>query len=428
MGHSKLLAAALLGAVYGLGAATAVGQEKEITLWSHWADQQTKVAFIEEVARRFEEKNAGTDVKITWYQKNPLNEAVKAALQAGQAPDIFYCEPGQTEYVENGFLLDLTDKIDWTNVEDWARATWTHDGKTYAIPLEAFTVELYTNMEKLQELGVTLPESRQLSQAEFLDLVRKAAAAGLTPIVVGVGDRPFPGAYLTQELLLKKLGTEDYDRLLKGELAWTDQRVVDVLNYVKQLVDAGAFPPSISTMKLGESHTYFYSNPGGLTLPMGSWYTSRAFNPPEQGGQPADFPLGIMQFPAPDGAACPECKTAATGGSFCVNADSDNADLAAGLLSEMATPEMGTEWLKTILVQTGVKSDPSAITGEHKDYFDELQAVNENAKFYSGGIPDAAMQGEYREAFRQVINAALPAGQIEVDDAVETMNQACGQG
>ncbi|QYU71184.1 SDR family oxidoreductase [Leptolyngbya sp. 15MV] len=28
---------------------------------------------------------------------------------------------------------------------------------------------------------------------------------------------------------------------------------------------------------------------------MGSWYTSRAFNPPDQGGQPADFPLGVMR-------------------------------------------------------------------------------------------------------------------------------------
>jgi len=428
MRHSKLLGAALVGVTLGLGAGAATAQDKEITLWSHWADQQTKVAFIEEVARRFEEKNPGSDVKITWYQKNPLNEAVKAALQAAQAPDIFYCEPAQTEYVENGFLLDLTDKIDWNNVEDWARATWTFEGKTYAIPLEAFTVELYYNGDKLKELGVTLPEARQLSQAEFLDLIKKSAAAGLTPIVVGVGDRPFPGAYLTEELLLKKLGIEDYDPLLKGQLSWADERVVDVLTYIKELVDAGAFPPSISTMKLGESHTYFYSNPGGLTLPMGSWYTSRAFNPPEQGGQPADFPLGIMHFPAPDNAACPECKTAAIGGSFCVNADSQNPDLAVGLLKEMSTPEMGTHWLTTVLVQTGVKSDPSAITGEHKDYFDELQAVNANAKFYSGGIPDAVMQGECREAFRQVINAALPAGQIEVDDAVETMNQACGQG
>jgi len=31
-------------------------------------------------------------------------------------------------------------------------------------------------------------------------------------------------------------------------------------------------------------------------LPMGSWYTGRAFVPVDKGGQPPDFPLAIMQF------------------------------------------------------------------------------------------------------------------------------------
>ena len=32
-------------------------------------------------------------------------------------------------------------------------------------------------------------------------------------------------------------------------------------------------------------------------LPMGSFYTGRAFVPEEKGGQPTAFPLGIMQYP-----------------------------------------------------------------------------------------------------------------------------------
>ncbi len=31
---------------------------------------------------------------------------------------------------------------------------------------------------------------------------------------------------------------------------------------------------------------------------------------------PASFPLGIMQFPAMDKGACPDCKTLAVAGSF----------------------------------------------------------------------------------------------------------------
>ena len=78
---------------------------------------------------------------------------------------------------------------------------------------------------------------------------------------------------------------------------------------MKELVDAGAYPKNFMTLKLGESHDYFYQKPGALTFPMGSFYSGRAFVPVDQGGQAVDFPLGIMQFPAMDGGACDECKT-----------------------------------------------------------------------------------------------------------------------
>ena len=78
---------------------------------------------------------------------------------------------------------------------------------------------------------------------------------------------------------------------------------------MRGLTDAGLLPTTFTTLKLGEAHSYFHTNPGALTFLNGSWYTSRAFNPPDKGGQPADFPLGIMQFPAVPGAACNECRS-----------------------------------------------------------------------------------------------------------------------
>ncbi|MCB1807500.1 MAG: ABC transporter substrate-binding protein, partial [Candidatus Competibacteraceae bacterium] len=79
-------------------------------------------------------------------------------------------------------------------------------------------------------------------------------------------------------------------------------------------------------------------------------------------------------------------------------------------------PEMGTQWLATILVQTGIKSDASQITGQYKPYFEELEALNANARFFVG-IPQHHIKGQCAETFKQVMNAAFPAGQIDVDDA-----------
>jgi multiple sugar transport system substrate-binding protein len=416
------LVASLIGLV-----ATGPAVAQTITMWSHEADQPAKVAWREAAARALEKKNPGVTVKITWFDKPALYAALKTALRAGQAPDIFYDEPDQTEYITNGFLLPLDELVDWSNIHEWARKVWTHGGKTYALPQEVYTVELYYNRDLMKKLAVDLPPTTQLSQSQFLDLVKKAAAAGMTPIVQGVGDRPYPGAYVLEESLLKKLGRDDYGKLLAGKLSYKDPRVVQVFTWVKTLVDAGAYPKSFATLKLGESHYYFHTKPGGLMFPMGSWYTARAFVPPDKGGQPEGFPLGIMSFPAMDGAACNQCKTLAVGASFSINAATKYPKLAAGMLNEMATPEMGASWLSTILLQTAIKTDMSKITGKYADYFRELGERNKGSEYFIG-IPIDHIKGQCRDAFVQVMNTAFPGGLLPVDRAVETMNQGCYTG
>jgi len=407
-----------------LGWMSSATAETTLTLWSHEADEAAKVAWAETAAKKFEQANPGVKVKMTWYQKEALNAALKAALRAGQGPDILYMEPDQTEYIDNGFLLPLNDLINWNNVEPWAREAWTHNGKVYGLAKEAYTIELYYNKDWMKKLGVTLPPNGQVSQAEFLQIVKKAAAAGMTPSAQGVGDRPFPGAYLTHEAVLKKLGRADYGKLLDGKLSWKDPRIVEVFTWVKQLVDAGAYPKSFATLKLGESHYYFHTKPGALMFPMGAFYSGRAFVPPDKGGQPENFPLGVMNFAAMDGGACNQCKSLLAGGSFSINAYSKNQKLAGALLSEMATPEMGTLWVSTIFLQTGIKSDPSKVTGKYAAYFRELAAMNKGAEYFIGS-PRNLLKGQCAETYVQVVNTAFPGGLLPVDKALDMVNQAC---
>jgi multiple sugar transport system substrate-binding protein len=402
----------------------AAAEDVTLTVWSHEADEPAKVAFRELAARNLEKSHPGVHVKITWYEKDGLTTALKTALPGGQGPDVFYLEPDQTEYITAGYIVPLDDLVDWSKIHDWARKVWTHDGKTWGLPQEAYTDELYYNKDALKQLGVTLPDNAQLTQAQFLDLVKKARAAGITPISQGVGDRPYPGAYIVSEALLRKLGTDDYGKLLDGKLSYTDPRVTEVLTWVKQLVDAGAYPKNFMTLKLGESHYYFYQKPGALMLPMGSWYTGRAFVPVDKGGQPKDFPLGIMQFPAMDGGACNECKTLAIGASFAINAASQHKDLAAAYLNEMSTPEMGARWLETIYLQTAVKTDAGSLSGPYADYFKELMARQTGAKYFIG-MPIDNQKGQCKESFKQVMNSAFPGGLLPVDQAAKMMDEGC---
>lgn len=424
--RQALLLAATVLAIGGL-ARPASAKDITITVWSHEADEPAKVAFRDLAARNFEKAHPGVHVKITWYEKNGLRAALKTALPAGQGPDVFYLEPDQTEYITNDYIIPLDNLVNWNNIYDWARKVWTYNGKTYALPQEAYTDELYYNKDDLKKLGFTLPADAQFTQEQFLALVKKARAAGITPISQGVGDRPYPGGYIISEALLRKLGTKDYGKLLHGQLSFKDPRVVAVFEWVKKLVDAGAYPKNFMTLKLGQSHYYFYQKPGAVMLPMGSWYTGRAFVPVDKGGQPKDFPLGIMQYPAMDNGACDNCKTASIGASFAINAASKHKKLAAGFLNAMSTPAMGKRWIETIYLQTAVKTNVKKFSGPHASYFKLLMARQKGAKYFIG-MPIDILRGACKDTFVQVMNSAFPAGLLSVDKATQMMNDACYKG
>lgn len=420
----KRLLPALVG-MAALGSSLAQAQAQQtISMWSHWPDEQSKRGFIEERVKAFEAATPQCKVNLQFIQKSDLYASVKTSVRTGQAPDIFWLEPDEIAFAKSGFLEPLDSYVNLANLEDWARASWNVNGKVYGLPIEAYSVELYYNKDLMKKVGITPPANMQMSQAQFTDLVKKSAAAGITPIASGVGDRPYPGAYFLQEVLLRKLGLDDYRALLTGKLSFTDPRVIEGMTWVKELVDAGAYPKSFSTLKLGESHYYFHTNPGAMMFPIASWYTGRAFVPAEKGGQPQGFPLGLMKFPTLADSKCPECKTLAVGGSYVMYSRSKNKDCAGKMLNSLATVENGNKWMESVLLQTGVRTDPARIQSIHVQYFKELQERSAGAKFFIG-TPLHFMSGKCGDTFSQVLNRAFPAALISVKDAAAQMDTAC---
>jgi multiple sugar transport system substrate-binding protein len=395
-----------------------------VTMWSHWPDEASKRGYVEGRVRAFEASNPQCRIRLSFIQKADIYTSARAAVRTGQAPDIFWLEPDEIAFARNGFLEPLDKYVDLNGLEDWARASWTHNGRVYGLPLEAYTVELYYNRDRVRALGVEVPANAQMNQAQFTDLVRRGVAAGVTPLAQGVADRPFPGAYFLEEVLLRRLGPDDYRKLLTGQLPFRDPRVMAAMTWVRELVDIGAYPRSLATLKLGESHYYFHTNPGALMFPIASWYTGRAFVPPESGGQPPGFPLGLMQYPVMDNSDCPECKTLAVGGSYVMYSRSRNKECAGALLNSFVNIESGNQWMESVLLQTGIRTDPSRISGINAPYFRELQQRSEGARFFIG-TPLQYMTGRCADTFQQVLNRALPGGQISPQDAAAQMDAAC---
>lgn len=425
--RSGCIRAVAVSAVMLFGAAGALhAQERTVTLWTMGEDQPGWVKWLDAVGANFEKANPGAKLKITYYDKNALRVALKTALRAGQGPDLIYLERDQTDISGAGYLKPLENVAPWDKIQPWAKDAWTVDGHAWAIPYSYFTNEIMYNKKLMAELGVKIPPNGQVSQAQFLEIIKKAKAAGMEPLVIGAGDRPFTGAYLTTELLLRKLGVADYERLLGGKLSWSDPRVIEVLRYAKEVIDAGALPKTFATMTLTDSYQYFF-NKRGLMFPQGTWYTQRAFAPPERGGQPAGFEVGVMSFPSMNGGKCDNCRHLALSGGYAINADTKQAELTASFLKSMATPEMGALWTSLNHSPSGALFDASKVTSPYSAYFVDLDRVRANSQ-YSIGVPHQRLSGQCRETFIQVLNKGFPAGLISIDDTVREMNRACYKG
>ena len=286
--HLSSLAAALavLAAIAG-SAGLALAEEKTLTVWSHFADHEGVRAFFRDVQAQFERENPDVKLTITFYEKNALFAAMTTALQAGEGPDIIYLEPDRMQFVENGLVAPIEDPVILGRLEDFARRAWTYEGKVYGVGMQAFTVELYDNKELvakvLAKAGIELGDDDQLTEAQFLKMVQTAAGMGITPVVQGIGDRPYPGSYLTHELLLRKLGPDDYAALWAGKLSYKDPRVVEVFHYMKQLIDAGAYPKTFTTLKLGEFACLFPHQPRRPHLPARQLVLEPGLQPARQG-------------------------------------------------------------------------------------------------------------------------------------------------
>jgi multiple sugar transport system substrate-binding protein len=199
-----------------------------------------------------------------------------------------------------------------------------------------------------------------------------------------------------------------------------------VFRYYRELIDAGAYAKTLTSMTLAEAHRYFHTEQKACMFPVGSWYTGRAFVPPDRGGQPKDFELGIINYPVMrDGKGAGE-KLLSVSGSLAVAAKSPNAALGIELANTFADVEIGNLWMSKTGIQTGIKTDPSKIESPFKWYFEEYGTVNKNTKWVDLTVQDMKllMKPGMWEVWVATIQQGLPNRLITPEDALAKLEDA----
>lgn len=113
---------------------------------------------------------------ITWNEYWTLLEA---GASGGSLPDVFWMHSNQSQrYMENGMLLDLTDKIaesdkiDLKNYYEDIVKLYESDGKQYAIPKDIDTIGLWYNKTMFDEAGVEYP-NEDWTWEDFYEAAKK---------------------------------------------------------------------------------------------------------------------------------------------------------------------------------------------------------------------------------------------------------------
>ena len=412
------------------GAATGV---TKILWWSHWANEPSKVKVIEKIADEYMAAHSNVQIEITWYDKNPLRDAFRAAMTAGskEVADIVTLDDDQIPSLADAGWITSLDALPKDRFVSGAVEGGSYKGSLYKFNIGKSLNMILYNREIMKQIGVAVPSSNQFSSADYLDTVKKASSAGYAGAADAIGNRPDTAARIPYNLTATMYNSEDWSAVWTGKRSFDTPEMHEALNYMAQLGDAGFWPPTFTTMTIDEYHVYFHTQRKALYLWIPSWYTGRSFKPEDQGGQSPDFHFGMLLNPKLPGAKYP--------GNIGVNFESgygvstahpENRDVAIDILRFMTQPRYAVLWEAYTQIPAAVKytaSDkPSDLPASPWGWY-----TDEAAKIYGNApatlISTAGQSGDLYNAIVSNISQGIPQKLVTVNQAIANLNKVIGK-
>ncbi|WP_042299673.1 ABC transporter substrate-binding protein [Paraburkholderia kururiensis] len=281
----------------------------------------------------FHKAHPDIDVKASFIDE----EAYKVQLPGWLttvAPDIVNWHDGErmAYYAKRGLFEDLT--------ADWAKNGWndtyastkeasSYAGKQYAAPTVYYAWGMFYRKDLFKKAGI---DAEPKTWDQFLDACRKLKAAGITPIAVA-GRDAWTLAGWFDYLDLRLNGNAFHQKLMAGEVPYTDARVKKVYTTWKQLIDDHDFIDNSLSYDLDSTQPFLFQGKAAMML-MGTFIT---------GGFPASVKeeMSFFRFPIID----PNVPTAEDGPveSLHIPSKAKNKADAHTFLKFVETPEIGAK-------------------------------------------------------------------------------------
>jgi alpha-glucoside transport system substrate-binding protein len=310
-------------------------------------------AFVDTEATRFAESvkpfEDATGVKVVYSGDKSFEQNLNVQVQAGNPPDVAMLpQPGgMKNYASQGKLYPLPDdivaSIDANYGPGWKEVGTADDGKVYGVFHRVnlkglvFYPKVYWDSK-----GYTAPTTWD----EMKTLQDKMVADGTPPWCIGIESGAATGWPVTdwvEEIMLRTVGAEGYDKWVAGTTPFTDptvknafQIMMDIFGNPK-LVYGG--PQYIVQTNFGEAPKAAFDNPPKCLLTNQGNFITSFF--PDAVQADLDNQVGVFNLPAIDSTIG---TPAEVGGDQAV-AFADRPEIWA-FLKYLTTPQAGESWQK----------------------------------------------------------------------------------
>ena len=255
-----------------------------ITIWGVTA-QQGKSAWTN-VVDEFKKKYPQYDVDYKEVGvSGTYQQAIKTALQAGNAPDIFKVAGGAGEIdslqklAKAKYLLDLAGTAANNFAPALERANFSFAGKTYGLPVDKNVGVVVANLTLMAKDGLTWPKTFGELLTQCATAVSKGRsffgfAGGMTPNQNLINAATGGVAYA--DTLKKAAGKLDFANSVGWRTNFENQIAMQKAGCFQKGYEAGGFGDAIDTRFFGQQ-SYAVFVPGGTS------FVFRNFVPPLKG-------------------------------------------------------------------------------------------------------------------------------------------------
>lgn len=363
-------------------------------------------------------------VQETITQAAGYEAKIKTLAAANELPDLFLALPSMmSTFDESGLVMDLSSVLaedtQWSDsFAEGVFNDYTFDEKVLGVPrFAAVNHVMYWNEEIFAECGLDgFPEN----QEEFLEAVKSIREHGYTPIACGNKGKAILASQVMPGILFRYVSADWYTNLKNyNGASFTDPDAVAAMDYMQQLVEAGAFNEDLNSLEGAQGRELYYGEKAAMYI-EGSWFVNLLIT---DGGEELVEKTNVTLFPAVTGKEdIANQMVTGQGWGFAVNSNltDEKKALAIEFLKEVTSPEIQAEGVEngTLSVLKEVPYDESKLHPFYNEFVEMYDSYGVRV-----GCPEVQLSTAYMDASYTGYQE-LSIGSISAEELAQTLQDA----